>query len=142
MLRLLLCCILLISLQPVTVAATSSPIIKTVTVKVLPDQQCFIDGIKVNFWELGIELNKRIWRTFMGNDKMPENIAVVYEGEVDADTKTATIKSVKEAQQRTLTIYSLFKHKKKYEDLPESKKEKIKKQFPILFQQDFTGFSQ
>ncbi|MBL0334886.1 MAG: hypothetical protein IPP73_06100 [Chitinophagaceae bacterium] len=142
MLRLLTCCILLITAPTIPVAAAHSPIIKTVTVKVLADQQCFIDGYKVNFWELGTELHKRIWRTFMGNDKMPDNVLVVYEGDVNDETKSATLKSVKEAQQRTLTMYALFKYKKKYEDLADNKKEKIKKLFPILFQQDFAGVSQ
>ncbi len=142
MLRLLTCCILLITAPTIPAAAAPSPIIKTITVKVLADQQCFIDGYKVNFWELGTELHKRIWRTFMGNDKMPDNVLVVYEGDVNDETKTATLKSVQEAQQRTKTMYALFKYKKKFEDLSDSKKDKIKKQFPILFQQEFSGVSQ
>ena len=120
-----------------TVAVSMDPVEKTITVKITAAQDAFIDGIKVNFGELGTEIHKRLWRSFMGNDKMPESIAVIYEGEVNDETKAETGKAVKEAQQRTLTMYALFKYKKKYEDLTDSKKSKIREKLPVLFQQEF-----
>lgn len=128
---------LLVSAAAASPARKVLPIEKTVTIKVLANQETFIDGVKIGFWELGIELNKRLWRSFVGNSKMPASILVVYEGEVTDEWKTATLKGVREGQQRTLVMLSLFKYKKKFEDISSPKKEKIKRQFPVLFQENY-----
>jgi len=52
-------------------------------------------------------------------------------------TRSAAMDAIKSAQQKALTEVCLEKHKKRFDDLNENQRNKIKKQFPVLFQQTF-----
>lgn len=70
----------------------------------------------------------------MSTGKMPQAIRLDYSGSVSSELKKSIEDGTRLGQERTLTVLSLHKHKKKYENLSNSKKEKIKKQYPVLFQ--------
>ena len=48
-----------------------------------------------------------------------------------------TDKEIKEGQKKALVSVCLQKYKKTFDSLDEKKQEKLKKQFPVLFQTDF-----
>lgn len=49
----------------------------------------------------------------------------------------AVINEIKEGQKRALTELCLQKHRKLYENLSSKQQEKLKKQFPVLFQTSY-----
>jgi len=87
--------------------------------------------------QLADELQKRLWKSYMGTDKMYDSIRLEYKGSIAASIKSGIKKSIKEAQQKALTDICLQKHKKLFEDLNSSQQGKIRKQFPVLFQPDY-----
>ena len=110
---------------------------KTITLRVAPDQQLTIDGITVYKDNLPKELQQRLWRSYMSNGKMPATIYINNENQTNQDIHTEINAAIKEAQEKTLTVLSLHKHKKRFDDISTQKKEKIRKQFPVLFQEKF-----
>lgn len=80
------------------------------------------------------ELKIRLWKSYMGTGKMYDGIKVEYTGNPSSSVKETTKKSIHEAQQKTLIDVCLQKHKKLYEDLSSRQQQKIRKEFPVLFQ--------
>jgi hypothetical protein len=89
--------------------------------------------------EVTEEIHIRLWKSYLGTSKMPGIIFVSYRGNAAAINQAATEKALKEAQQKTLQEYCVHKFKKKFEDISSKQQKKIKKQFPVLFQQVFTS---
>ncbi len=87
------------------------------------------------------EIHIRLWKSYLSTSKMPAMILVTYTGNAAASHQAATEKALKEAQQKTLQQYSVHKYKKKFEETTSSQQRKVKKLFPVLFQQNFTGGS-
>lgn len=83
------------------------------------------------------ELQKRLWKSYLGTGKMYDAIHLEMPTNVDAGLVTNTKKAIQEAQRKALIDVCLQKHEKLFEDLSSRQQEKIKKQFPVLFQQDF-----
>ena len=75
----------------------------------------------------------------MSNGKMAATIYINNENQTNQDIPTEITAAIKEAQEKTLTVLSLHKHKKRFDDISTQKKEKIRKQFPVLFQEQFHG---
>jgi hypothetical protein len=89
--------------------------------------------------ELTEEIHIRLWKSYLGTGKMPGVVLVSYKGNAASIHQTATEKALKEAQQKTLQEFCVHKYKKKFENVSSSQLKKMKKQFPILFQQVFTS---
>ena len=83
------------------------------------------------------ELKNRFWKSYLGTGKMYDYIIVELEEGVTTDMKTALLDAIKQGQQMSLKDISLEKHKQYFEDLSEKHKEKLRKQFPVLFQTEF-----
>ncbi|HEX7906424.1 MAG TPA: hypothetical protein VF487_21265 [Chitinophagaceae bacterium] len=109
---------------------------KTLVIIVDAKGQVSIDRIKIETDDLPRELQQRLWRSFVGNGKMPQVIKVQFENELPPESTKAILEAVKQGQQRTLNILSLHKYKNKFENITTRKQDKIKKQFPVLFQED------
>ena len=86
---------------------------------------------------LTVELQKRLWKSFMGTGKMYEVIHLQFTGQAPEPVKGAAIDAIKKAQKNALTEVCLQKHKKLYDTLSGGQQRKIKKQFPALFQSDY-----
>jgi hypothetical protein len=89
--------------------------------------------------EITEEMHIRLWKSYLGTGKMPGVFLVNYRGNAASIHQTATEKALKEAQQKTLQEFCVHKYKKKFENVSSSQLKKMKKQFPILFQQVFTS---
>ena len=70
----------------------------------------------------------------MGNGKMPDSIDLQFDEAVTPGVKASTLKSIKEAQEKTLNLLCLHKYKKSAADVTTKQKGRLTKQFPILFQ--------
>jgi hypothetical protein len=87
--------------------------------------------------QLTEELQKRLWKSYLGTGKMYDSISLRFTDEVMITIKTAIKKAIQEGQNKALTDVCLQKHKKLFEDLNNSQQAKIRKQFPVLFQKDY-----
>ena len=56
---------------------------------------------------------------------------------VSEEIKNEVMSAIKIGQEKTLTVLSLHKYKKRFEDIGTSKQDKIKKNFPVLFQNSY-----
>ena len=56
---------------------------------------------------------------------------------VSEEIKNEVMFAIKTGQEKTLTVLSLHKYKKRFEDIGTSKQDKIKKHFPVLFQRTY-----
>jgi biopolymer transport protein ExbD len=110
---------------------------KIITVTVDEKGYVFIGKDTLTPDELPDELQKRLWKSYMGTDKMYDAIRLEFSGEVTASIKGSIKNAIHEGQKKALTDLCLQKHKKLFEDLGNRQQRKIRKQFPVLFQQEY-----
>lgn len=110
---------------------------KIITVTVNEQGSVFIGKDTLTLEQLTDELQKRLWKSYMGTDKMYDAIHLEFKGEVRENIIASVKKAILEAQQKALTDICLQKYKKLFEDLSSNQQEKIRKQFPVLFQKDY-----
>ncbi len=89
--------------------------------------------------ELTDELRTRLWKSYLGTGKMPPRIQVIYDEKVPSSIKEEIEKAVREGQAKALTEICLQKHKKRFDEISSSQQKKIKKRFPVLFQQKYSN---
>ena len=111
---------------------------KTVTIHVNEKSELTIDGVSVYSDNLAKEIQQRLWRSYMSNGKMLQSIVFRMDQGVPDGTKTMVLDAIKTAQSKTLTVLSLHKHKKRFEDIGSTKQDRIRKQFPVLFQDNYS----
>ena len=105
------CCSSLMMLAVSIVAAQ-----KTVTIHVNEKSELTIDGVSVYSDNLAKEIQQRLWRSYMSNGKMLQSIVFRMDQGVPDGTKTMVLDAIKTAQSKTLTVLSLHKHKKRFEE--------------------------
>ena len=110
---------------------------KTVTVSVNDKPDITIDGVTVYMDNLAREMQQRLWRSYMTGGKMVQSIFLDFSNGVTEETKKEVLFNVKTAQEKTLTVLSLHKYKKRFENIGSSKQERLRKNFPVLFQRDY-----
>jgi biopolymer transport protein ExbD len=110
---------------------------KIITITVNEKGNIFIGRDTLTSVDLTDELQKRLWTSYLGTDRMYDAIYIDFKGEVSMNTKETVKKAILEAQKKALTDLCLQKHKKLFDDLNNHQQIKIRKQFPVLFQQDF-----
>ncbi|HKB44271.1 MAG TPA: hypothetical protein VKC90_07770 [Chitinophagaceae bacterium] len=110
---------------------------KVITVTVDDKGYVFIGKDTLTSIELSDELQRRLWKTYMGTDKMYDAIHLDFKGEVSMNTKESIKKAILEGQKKALTDICLQKHKKLFDDLNSHQQRKIRKQFPVLFQREY-----
>jgi hypothetical protein len=87
--------------------------------------------------QLAAELQQRLWKSYLGTGKMYDAIHLQFTGEVLTSVKDSTMDAIRKAQKKALADICLEKYKKLFEDINSRQQDKIRKQFPVLFQQDF-----
>ena len=107
---------------------------KSIQIEVAVNGEYFIDRVNLKNADLAFELQQRLWRSYMSNDRMPGSIELTYQGTVSPELKQTTLKSIADAQQRALVMLCLQKFKRKFEDIGSTRQERIRKKFPVLFQ--------
>ena len=110
---------------------------KNVTIHVNAKGELTIDRITLLNADLAKEVQQRLWRSYMSNGKMLNAIILQLDEGVSEEIKNEVMYAIKTGQEKTLTVLSLHKHKKRFEDIPGNKQDKIRKQFPVLFQRTY-----
>jgi hypothetical protein len=121
--------------------ANQLPFQKTVAIHVNEKGEVMIDQAKYFTDDLAREVQQRLWRSYMTSGKMVQIILLSFDVSVSEELKKEVLYNIKTAQEKTLTVLSLHKHKKRFENISSNKQEKIRKQFPVLFQTDFSPHS-
>ncbi|MEO5946383.1 MAG: hypothetical protein ABIP79_06165 [Chitinophagaceae bacterium] len=83
-------------------------------------------------------IQERLFKSYMGTGKMYDKIKLKTDGQVPEMVMEVVLAEIKTGQQRALTELCLQKHKDFFEKISQRQQEKIKKQFPVLFQTTFS----
>ena len=129
--------ILLIVLAGINTKAASSSIIhsseKIIAITVNEKGQAFIGRDTLSLEELSPEVQKRLWKSYMGTGKMYDAIHLQFTGEVASGIKKSALDAIQLAQKNALTEICLEKYKKVFDKLSSRQQKRIEKQFPVLF---------
>jgi hypothetical protein len=88
--------------------------------------------------QLARYIQERLFKSYMGTGQMHDRIRLEKtDPQVPAPVMEVIIHEIKEGQRRALSELCVQKYRKSFEELDKRKKDKIKKQFPVLFQQTF-----
>lgn len=87
--------------------------------------------------QLTEELQIRLWKSYLGTGKMYDGVHLEIAAGARTDIISSVKKAIKEAQGKALIDVCLQKHKKLFDDLSSRQQEKIRMQFPVLFQQAY-----
>jgi hypothetical protein len=87
--------------------------------------------------QLTDELQKRLWKSYLGTGEMFDAIRLEFSGLPSAVIQKSARDAIKEAQRKALVDISVQKHERRFEDLSSRQQKKIKKQFPVLFQTSY-----
>ncbi len=112
---------------------------KLIDIKVTADGWAITGRDTISVLEIADELRTRLWKSYLGTGKMPTAIRISYDDNVPLTTRETAEKAVKEAQGKALTELCLQKNKKRFEELSDNQQNRIRKKFPILFQQQYSN---
>ena len=88
--------------------------------------------------QLALYIQERLFKSFLGTGKMHSRIKLEKASSNVPDVVIEAItKEIKEGQHKALISVCLQIYKKTFDTLDAKKQEKLKKQFPVLFQTDF-----
>jgi hypothetical protein len=107
---------------------------RVIDIKVIPSGTIFMGVDTLRAEGLSKVLQDRLWKSYVGMGKMYDAINLTFEGNVPQSFRSATISAIKTAQQKALTELCVEKYEKEYVNLEQKQKDKIRKQFPVLFQ--------
>lgn len=92
----------------------------------------------VNADNLARYVQERFFKSYLGTGKMHDLVVVKKTSADVPDMVTdVIIKEIQDAQKKALTQVSLQKYRKTFDNLDHRKQDKLKKQFPVLFQANF-----
>jgi hypothetical protein len=108
---------------------------KIINLTVNPDGSVIMGRDTLSAETLAAALKERLWKSYLGNGKMYDSIQVTFNGEVLMGVRGATLDAIKLAQTNALKEVCLQKYEQVFDNLPANKQEKLRKQFPVLFQE-------
>ena len=80
-------------------------------------------------------IQERLFKSYVGTGKMHTRIKLEQiSTTIPTEVIQVVIQEIQEGQKKTLTDLCLDKYKKLYENIDKKNKDKIQKQFPVLFQ--------
>jgi hypothetical protein len=82
-------------------------------------------------------LQQRLWKSWLGTGKMYDGINLKFDEDTKDEIRLSVLNAIKAGQERALAEVCVQKYKKSFGELSESQRQKIKKNFPVLFQQAF-----
>ncbi len=124
-------------------AFARSPEIKNAAFKVIHirinDAGMISDGLDtLSIDDLALYIRERLFKNYSGTGKMYDKIKIDKHGEnVSPIVIDIVVKEIKAGQKAALAELCLHKYKKGYDELASKQQEKVKKQFPVLFQMEF-----
>jgi hypothetical protein len=110
---------------------------KIITVSVNEKGWVMIGRDTLTIDQLTDELQKRLWKGYLGTGEMFDAIRLEFSGLPPAVIQKSARDAIKEAQRKALVDISVQKHERRFEDLSSRQQKKIKKQFPVLFQTNY-----
>jgi len=82
-------------------------------------------------------IRERLFKSYTGTGKMYDAIKLVKDGSPEPVIIEVVIKEIKSGQKKALTELCLEKYKKLFENINGRQQEKLKKNFPVLFQSGY-----
>ena len=128
-------CVLSVWLLSACITAAAAPKIKIIGIIVNANGEVYIGRDTIGVSDLAAEIQNRLWKSYLGTDKMYDSIKIEFRGEVLMGTRGAALDAVKLAQKNALTDICLQKYKRLFENCSSLQQKKIRKQFPVLFQE-------
>lgn len=110
---------------------------KIITVSVNEKGWVMIGRDTLTIDQLTDELQKRLWKSYLGTGKMFDAIHLEFTGQPPTVIQKSARDAINEAQRKALIDISVQKHEKRFENLSSRQRKKIKKQFPVLFQNNY-----
>jgi len=108
---------------------------KVIAISVNQYSQAIIGRDTLTIADLAKELETRLWKSFLSTGKTYDAIQLDFAEGVSQPVRMATIAAIKTAQNNVLKNISLERDDKLFDDLSADKQRRIKKQFPVLFQE-------
>ncbi len=88
--------------------------------------------------DLARYLQHRLFKSYTGTGEMQDKIKLERtSNDVPDMVVEVVIKKIQEGQRRALIELCIFRYKKLFDNIKERKKDKLRKQFPVLFQTDY-----
>ena len=88
--------------------------------------------------DLARYLQQRLFKSYTGTGEMQDKIKLEKtSNDVPDIVIDVVIKEIQEGQRRALTELCLLRYKKLFDNIEQRKQDKLKKQFPVLFQTDY-----
>lgn len=109
--------------------------VKKITVTVTGEGDIYVGRDTVLAENLSKELEQRLWKSYLGTGKMYDSIVVVFQDGVLMGMKGSVLDAVKEAQTKALDILCVDKYHKPFDKLSATQQQKVRKNFPVLFQE-------
>jgi hypothetical protein len=116
---------------------TPGPPRKIITIIVDPTGMALIGPDTLYISALAPEVQRRLFKSYMGTGKMYDAIRLEFHGEVLMGTRGAAMDAIKLGQSNALKEVCIHLHKKYFADLTPRQQKKIRRQFPVLFQDSF-----
>lgn len=85
--------------------------------------------------DLARDIQIRLWKSYLGTGRSYDRIDLSYEEGTAPGIRFAAREAVMLGQQKALDQICLDKHKKLFAALSKGQQQKIRKQFPVLFQE-------
>lgn len=120
-------------------AAAVAPPDKILTVKVDEYGIIRVGRDTVSADELARYIQERLFKSYMGTGQMHDRIR--FEKEAPAVSSIVTdvvIREIRIGQEKALRELCLQKYRRTWEMLDSKKKSRLRKQFPVLFQEEFS----
>ena len=111
---------------------------KVITVTLNENGSVSVGRDTVSSDNLARYIQERLFKSYLGTGKMQDAIALKKTSDAIPEMVTAVIiKEIQEGQKKALTEICLQKYRKIFDSLDVRKQDKLKKLFPVLFQQTF-----
>ena len=116
--------------------ANASPLLanKIITVKVNTSGIIYVGRDTISSDDLALYIRERLFKSYTGTGKMYDAIKLVKDGEPENVVFEIVRKEIINGQKKALNELCLEKHKRLFEDINSRQKDKLKKNFPVLFQ--------
>jgi hypothetical protein len=87
--------------------------------------------------DLALYIRERLFKSYTGTGKMYDGIRFVKEGDPQAAVTEVVLKEIANGQKKALIELCIEKYKRVFEDISTRQQEKIRKNFPVLFQTNY-----
>ena len=108
---------------------------KYINIVVKPNGTVLVGNDTLQIDKVAAEVQQRLWKSYLGTGKMYDGISIVMDGEVLMGVRGSALDAIRQGQEKALTELCVSKYEKEYKDLSPSQQDKLKRKFPVLFQE-------